>query len=109
MRNTECRDWSNGVVEYRSVGVTQSRSISTPATLIWIAVLLLFVLHQDVWFWNDRTLVFGFMPVGLAYHALYSIAAGILWALAVRYAWPQRIEQWASEGESGGGKHSTEG
>ncbi len=83
-----------------------NRSNKGPATLIWVAVVLLFALHQDVWFWNDRTLLFGFMPVGLAYHAAYSLVASVLWALAVRFAWPDRIEQWASEGD---GEHSTVG
>ncbi len=33
-------------------------------------LVLLAVLHQDFWWWDDgHTLVFGFMPVGLAYHA----------------------------------------
>ena len=62
---------------------------------IWIAAVVLFVLHQDFWWWDSRALVFGFMPVGLFYHALYSIAAACLWTLAVRFAWPRHIEQWA--------------
>ena len=65
---------------------------------IWLAAILLFLLHQDLWFWSDGTLVFGFLPIGLAYHALYSIAAACLWALAVRFAWPRTLEDWASEG-----------
>ena len=66
----------------------------------WIvagAVVVLAILHQDFWFWDDRTLVLGFLPIGLAYHALYSIAAATLWAAAVRLAWPTRIEQWADD------------
>jgi len=58
---------------------------------------VLFVLHHDGWWWDDRRLVFGFLPIGLAYHAAYSLAAGILWALASRYAWPSHIEEWADE------------
>ena len=66
----------------------------------WIipaAIVLLAVLHQDFWFWDDRTLVFGFLPMGLAYHALYSIAAAALWFAAIRLAWPVHIEQWADD------------
>ena len=66
---------------------------------IWIAALLLLVLHQDIWYWDDRTMVMGFMPIGLFYHALFSLAAGALWAFAVRFAWPDHIEQWADEGD----------
>ncbi len=68
---------------------------------LWAAAIVLFVLHQDVWFWDDRTLVFGFMPVGLLYHACYSVAAAALWFLAVKFAWPEHIEQWADELEPG--------
>ena len=66
---------------------------------IWIAAIVLLLLHQDVWFWDDRTMVMGFMPVGLFYHALFSLAAGGLWALAVKFAWPDHIEQWADAGD----------
>jgi len=65
--------------------------------LIWIMAGALFLLHQDIWFWNDRSLVFGFIPVGLAYHASFSIAAVCLWAGAVKFAWPKEGEAWADE------------
>lgn len=55
---------------------------------IWGLVLLLIVLHQDNWNWEDDTLVFGFLPMGLAYHAVLSIACSIIWLLATIYAWP---------------------
>ena len=32
-----------------------------------LAFLLLFVLHHDLWFWDDATLILG-LPVGLTYH-----------------------------------------
>ena len=28
-------------------------------------------LHQDSWAWDDQSLVLGFMPIGLAYHAVF--------------------------------------
>ena len=38
--------------------------------LLVVAVVALYGLHQDYWFWRQaRPLVFGFLPVGLAYHA----------------------------------------
>ena len=66
--------------------------------LLVLAVAVLYVLHQDNWYWKaPRPLVFGFLPVGLAYHAAFSIAAaGVLWLL-VRYAWPQHLEDAAEE------------
>ena len=65
--------------------------------VIWITFIVLFFLHQDVWYWDDRTLVFGFLPIGLAYHALFSIAAALLWAAAVKWAWPSDVEAWAED------------
>lgn len=64
-------------------------------TWIWIAVVVLAIVHHDFWWWDDRTLVLGFLPVGLAYHAVFSLVAAGLWALACRWAWPHEIEEWA--------------
>ena len=61
-----------------------------------IVFLILMVLHQDFWNWDNSNLVFGIMPVGLAYHAAYSIVVAIFWALVIRFAWPKDIEEWAN-------------
>jgi Protein of unknown function (DUF3311) len=57
------------------------------------AVVLLYVLHQDFWFWREaRPLVFGFMPIGLFYHAAFTVAtAAALWLL-IAFAWPAHLE-----------------
>ena len=67
---------------------------------IWTVALLLFVLHHDFWWWDDTSLVLGFLPIGLAYHAGFSLAAGLLWLAAVKFAWPTDLERWASEGQA---------
>ena len=72
--------------------------------LAWGLVVLLGIVHYDFWFWDDRTLVFGFLPVGLAYQALISILAGVAWFLVVKYAWPEEIEHWADSGSEKGGE-----
>ena len=59
--------------------------------LVWALVLLL-VLHQDNWLWEDDTLVFGFIPIGLFYHACLSVAAGVVWFLATKFCWPTELE-----------------
>ena len=64
-------------------------------TLIVIGFVALFVLHQDFWNWDNTSTVFGFMPVGLAYHAGFSIAAALLWLAAIKLAWPAETEAWA--------------
>lgn len=53
----------------------------------WIGFLVLVVLHHDWWFWNDGRLLFGYMPVGLAYQALISLLAAGIWAWAVFDVW----------------------
>ncbi len=58
-----------------------------------IAVIALYALHQDFWFWRTaHPLVFGFVPVGLFYQACFSISASLLMWLLVKYAWPVHLE-----------------
>ncbi len=67
---------------------------------IIVAVFIaLAVLHQDFWNWDNDNFVFGWLPVGLAYHAGFSIVAAIFWALVVKFAWPTKLEKWANEEE----------
>lgn len=68
-----------------------------PRKLIYLAAILLFALHHDWWLWDDPSLLFGFLPVGLAYHAGYSLACAVLWFLATHYAWPQDLAAFAEE------------
>ena len=59
-----------------------------------IAIILLFVLHQDFWFWRTaEPLVFGFLPIGLAYHAAYTLVTALLLWLLVRHAWPSHLDR----------------
>ncbi len=61
---------------------------TTGTRLIWTGVVLLIILRQDIWFWNDPSLVLGIFPVGLAWQIGISIAAAMLWYTATRIAWP---------------------
>jgi hypothetical protein len=62
--------------------------------LLVVAVLVLYVLHQDVWNWRSaRPFVFGSMPWGLFYHACFSVAASLVMCLLVKFAWPGHLEQ----------------
>jgi len=70
--------------------------------LVFILAIALFILHQDWWLWADGELVLGFVPIGLSYHALFSILAGVVWALAVKFAWPSDIEAWAGVTDDAG-------
>ena len=61
--------------------------------LLIIAVVALYVLHQDVWFWRRGHLVFGFLPIGLFYQGCFSIAASLLMWVLVKQVWPVHLEE----------------
>ena len=72
-----------------------------------LVFLVLLVLHQDFWNWDNANLVFGFMPVGLFYHACYSLVAALFWGIVMKVAWPSELEEWAeggSDDSEGGAK-----
>jgi len=69
--------------------------------LLVLAVAALYILHQDIWFWRTaRPLVFGFIPIGLFYHACFSVAASLLMWLLVAFAWPGHLEREIEQLES---------
>jgi hypothetical protein len=68
--------------------------------LSYVALVLLFVLHQDLWLWNDPRIVLG-LPAGLTYHVGYCLVTAGLLALLVRFAWPDQA-QTHDEAEDGG-------
>lgn len=75
--------------------------MSSAGKLAWAFVFVLAVVHYDFWFWSDRSVVFGFVPIGLLFQVLISILAGVAWALVVRHAWPSHIEEWADTPDQG--------
>jgi hypothetical protein len=66
---------------------------SSRKILITFLILAVYLVHQDSWNWHKVSpLVFGFLPIGLAYHVGYSILASILMAVLVKLAWPKHLE-----------------
>lgn len=62
--------------------------------ILYAATVALIVLHQDFWNWADvDPRWFGFLPVGLWYHALYCVAAALLLWLFVAFCWPTHLEE----------------
>jgi len=62
--------------------------------LLTLLVLAVYALHQDFWNWKQaEPLLFGFMPIGLAYHAAYSGVAALLMGIFVKFAWPAHLER----------------
>ncbi|MFQ5717996.1 MAG: DUF3311 domain-containing protein [Acidobacteriota bacterium] len=65
--------------------------------LLVVAAATLYVLHNDVWLWNDSRRVLG-LPASLAYHVAYCLAAAVLMGLFVGFAWPHEGDDDAVEG-----------
>ena len=70
--------------------------------LLYAGLLILYLLHNDLWLWDEAGLVLG-LPAGLTYHAGYCLAAAALLAAVARFAWPTHLEQLAEGGKSAGG------
>ena len=66
-----------------------STTTSSPARhrFLYAALVVLFILHNDLWLWNDGRLVLG-LPVGLLYHIAYCLATSVALAVLVNRAWP---------------------
>jgi hypothetical protein len=62
--------------------------------LLTLVVIALYVLHQDIWNWRTPyPLVFGFLPIGLFYHACFVVASSLVMWMLVTYAWPSHLEE----------------
>ena len=59
--------------------------------LLHAALVLAFLLHNDIWQWDDDTRLAG-LPVGLTYHIGFCLAVALLMGLLVRYAWPTHLD-----------------
>jgi len=55
--------------------------------VLYAALFVLFLLHNDFWLWNDTRIVAG-LPVGLTYHVVYCLVTAVLLGLLVTRAWP---------------------
>jgi hypothetical protein len=69
-------------------------------TMAVVLVIALYVLHQDIWFWRQaRPLMFGVLPIGLAYHAAFTLVTALVLLLLVRVWWPAGLEPEGTSGE----------
>jgi Protein of unknown function (DUF3311) len=61
--------------------------------LLFLGISAAYLVHQDFWNWTRvEPLLFGFLPIGLWYHAAYSLLASALMWLVVKFAWPRSLE-----------------
>ncbi|MDX1390545.1 MAG: DUF3311 domain-containing protein [Acidobacteriota bacterium] len=58
--------------------------------VLYTALVIFYLLHNDLWLWDDASTVLG-LPVGLVYHIAYCLAAAGLMVLVVRFAWPSEF------------------
>ena len=61
-------------------------------TLIAAFLVLLFILHQDFWLKSDPRLLFGVLPVSLAYHVGWTLLVAFGWFLVAKFAWPAGLD-----------------
>ena len=64
---------------------------SVRSLLLYAALVVLYLLHNDLWLWNDARLILG-LPAGLAYHVGFAIATSAVLAMLVIHAWPEHLE-----------------
>jgi hypothetical protein len=68
--------------------------------LLTLLVISVYLLHQDCWNWKKADpLVFGFLPIGLAYHAGYSVLAAVMMWMLVKFAWPKQLDNLEAQAE----------
>lgn len=69
--------------------------------LLTLAVITLYVLHQDFWYWRTaHPLILGFIPIGLFYQGCFSAAASLLMWMLVKFAWPIHLEREIGQSET---------
>lgn len=74
--------------------------IPVRSLLLYAALVVLYLLHNDLWLWYDSRLVLG-LPAGLAYHVGFAVATSIVLTLLVIHAWPEHLDR-ESGGQEGG-------
>ena len=59
--------------------------------ILYVALFVLYLFHNDLWLWNNARLFAG-IPAGLLYHIGFCIVASLLMFCLVRFAWPEHLE-----------------
>ena len=68
-------------------------TLRMPTATAALIVAALYVLHQDIWLWRDaRPFVLGVLPIGLFYHAAYTVATSLVLVALVRLLWPSHLD-----------------
>ena len=68
--------------------------------LLTLVVIALYIAHQDFWNWRKvYPMAFGFIPIGLFYHACFVVASSLVLWMLVTFAWPAHLEAEVAEVE----------
>ena len=73
--------------------VVRLRPVRTKSRVAVLLIAVMYALHQDIWFWRTPSVVFGILPIGLFYHAVYTLATSLLLWLLIRLIWPSHLER----------------
>ena len=69
--------------------------------LVIVLILLLAIIHHDWWWWDAKEpRGLGVMPIGLAWHAGISLAAGLVGLVAVKCCWPDHLDEEEETGKA---------
>ena len=60
--------------------------------ILYVAWVIIYLMHNDIWFWDNPSLVMG-IPIGLFYHIAYCFVASILLFLLIKHAWPEYVSK----------------
>jgi hypothetical protein len=62
--------------------------------IVYLIAVVVLALHQDFWNWGKvDPKLFGVLPVGLWYHALFCVACSVVMWLLLQVAWPKHLEE----------------
>jgi hypothetical protein len=64
--------------------------------VLYAVLVIVYFLHNDLWLWNNPTLIFG-IPIGLFYHIIFCLVASLIMILLIKYAWPNFVEDMDEE------------
>ncbi len=59
--------------------------------LLYTALVILALLHNDIWLWHNPNIMLG-LPVGLLYHIAYCVVASLLFIAIVKFIWPKELD-----------------
>ena len=60
---------------------------------LWLLAAALLVMHLDFWNWSTPyPLLFGVLPIGIWWQALFALGCSVMMALFGWLAWPKELE-----------------